>query len=247
VGGSSGKPGVSQSQAAAPAQTPQQLVAALVGMTDTAGATVTSATVGSMCGQRIPAGSDARQVAVACSNADAGALLVPPSEWLKSGIITFAQGEIFLSDGTQEDASICADELSGPGHGTITGGDPSGAGMCGILLPIAPAPAADSAPAPATPTPAPAVRPVFGCYVNDNDPGADADYRASINIVSGGNGYSSAVVKVVIFDSHGNALQTQTVTAYSSTENWQGAIDPQGGPSSLATESSCTATVQSTS
>jgi hypothetical protein len=113
--------------------------------------------------------------------------------------------------------------------------------------PAAPAPAYSApvpAAAPATPTPMP---PVFGCYVNDNEPGSDAEYGASINIVSGGDGYSSAVVKVVIFDSHGEALQTQTVTAYSSTENWQVAIDPEGGPPSLATESTCTATVESAS
>ena len=35
--------------------------------------------------------------------------------------------------------------------------------------------------------------PVFGCYVNDNEPGSDAEYGASINIVSGGDGYSPAV------------------------------------------------------
>jgi hypothetical protein len=113
-----------------------------------------------------------------------------------------------------------------------------------LSAPAVAAAPAYSATAPATPTPTP---PVFGCYVNDNEPGSDAEYGASINIVSGGDGYSSAVVKVVIFDSHGEALQTQTVTAYSSTENWQVAIDPEGGPPSLATESTCTATVESAS
>jgi len=88
---------------------------------------------------------------------------------------------------------------------------------------------------------------VFGCYVNYNQPNDDELLGASINIISGGTGYSEAVVKVVILDKNGKALQTQTVTALSSTENWQVVIDPQGGPPSLATESSCTATVESAS
>jgi hypothetical protein len=88
---------------------------------------------------------------------------------------------------------------------------------------------------------------VFGCYVNETELGGGAVYGASINIVSGGNGYSSAVVKVVILDKNGRPLGTQTVTAYSSTENWQVAIYPGGGPLSLATEASCTATVESAS
>jgi hypothetical protein len=93
----------------------------------------------------------------------------------------------------------------------------------------------------------PPSRPVFGCYINDNQPGGDAIYGASINIVSGGNGYSSAIVKVVILDKNGRPLGTQTVTASSSTENWQTRIYPEGGPQSLATEASCIATVESAS
>ena len=121
----------------------------------------------------------------------------------------------------------------------------------------APAPA-DSTPAAAAPvappatTPPPAVRPVFDCYVNDNSmvPYGGGSYGASINIHPGtGNGYSQAVVRVTIADKYGHALQTQTVTATDTEANptWQVVIDPEGGPPSLATESSCTATVESSS
>ena len=99
-------------------------------------------------------------------------------------------------------------------------------------------------------SPAAAVMPVFGCYINQNE-GGGGFFGASINIISGGTGYSSAVVKVVILDKNGNALQTQTVTAYSSTENWQVPIDPEGAPAGSSLnpddEASCTATVESVS
>lgn len=118
--------------------------------------------------------------------------------------------------------------------------------------PTEPAAPTDTQAAPASTqsiTPAPAsVKPVFDCYVNQNPPTGDQLYGASINIHPGtGLGYSKAVVKVTIFDNHGRALQTKTITASSASETWQVILYPNGDPSSLATESSCTAVVESAS
>jgi hypothetical protein len=111
--------------------------------------------------------------------------------------------------------------------------------------PAPPASAPAGTPAPSTQV---SVKPAFDCYVNQNEPGGDQIYGASINISPGtGTGYSEAVVKVTIFGKNGDALQTETVTATPDTSTtWQVAIDPDGDPS-LATESSCTAVVESAS
>jgi hypothetical protein len=144
--------------------------------------------------------------------------------------------------------SGCAAGVAPPAANTPAGAAPVPADSAPADSAAAPAYSAPvPAAAPTTPTPPPATSPVFGCYVNSNQPNDDELLGASINIISGGTGYSEAVVKVVILDKNGKALQTQTVTAYSSTENWQVAIDPEGGPSSLLTESTCTATVESAS
>ncbi len=97
--------------------------------------------------------------------------------------------------------------------------------------------------------------PVFACAIND--PVLGDAFGATIGLASGGTGYSSAVVKVVILDTQGNALQTQTVTASTADDNysWQLVIDPDGdGPNGVPLsglyaqdEASCTATVQSAS
>jgi hypothetical protein len=96
--------------AQAPAQTPQQqLASALVGGTDsTTGATVTSATVGAMCS------ASSRQPAYAlaeyCNYDNDGITgIVPSSQWQNSGIYTTANGELQMSDGSQEVVTIDVD------------------------------------------------------------------------------------------------------------------------------------------
>jgi hypothetical protein len=153
---------------------------------------------------------------------------------------------------------------------TATATDPAGntcssldsAGYCpgddpATHAPATQAPATQTAPAPVSSAPAVAsVRPAFGCYVNENEqvdgrPVGEQLYGATIDIQPGtGTGYSTATVKVTFFDKNGNVLGTDTVTATSSVdqnEPWQTDIYPDGGPASLATESSCTATVESAS
>ena len=183
----------------------------------------------------------------------------------------------FVSDMNTDDASDAASESTVVGSACMTLGfaNPDAAAAPAASTPAAADPAAAPAPAgtqapvdtpatqasatqtPATQAaPAPAtsattvasVRPVFDCYVNQNEPGGEQDYGAAINIHSGtGTGYSTATVKVTVFDGHGNVLGTQTVTANSSTEEWDADVWAEGGPASLATESSCTATVESAS
>jgi hypothetical protein len=95
------------------AQTPQQqLAAALVGGTDgTTGATVTSATVGLMCSNKV-SGVTASLNASVCT--DEG-IAVPASQWQQSGIYTFANGEAQMSDGNQYVVTIQVDN-----NGNIT-------------------------------------------------------------------------------------------------------------------------------
>jgi hypothetical protein len=89
------------------AQTPQQqLAAALVGETDgTTGATVISATVGLMCSETV------RWTFGQCSGGDQ----VSSSRWSQPGIYTEADGEVQMSDGTQDTVQIWVDN-----NGNIT-------------------------------------------------------------------------------------------------------------------------------
>jgi hypothetical protein len=140
--------------------------------------------------------------------------------------------------------------------GYCPGDDPAGT-QAPVDTPATQVPATQAAPAPVSSAPAAAsVRPAFGCYVNENEqvngqPVGEQLYGATIDIQPGtGTGYSTATVKVTFFDKNGNVLGTDTVTATSSVdqnEPWQTDIYPDGGPVSLATEASCTATVESAS
>jgi hypothetical protein len=108
-------------------QTPQQqLTAELMGSTSSTDATVTSATVGAMCSAsngevtRVydPYGTDPGQDASyinQCASTGGrfewadGVVIVPISQWQKPGISTSANGEVFLSDGTQDVVIIQVD------------------------------------------------------------------------------------------------------------------------------------------
>jgi hypothetical protein len=100
-------PNSSPASSSAPAQahTPeQQLASALVGThAPTTGATVTSATIFIMCPDTDGYDNDAGS---GCGH-DSSA--VPASQWQQSGTWTFANGEVFLADGTQEDVAISVD------------------------------------------------------------------------------------------------------------------------------------------
>jgi hypothetical protein len=175
-------------------------------------------------------------------------------EWVSNGILVSEDSPDYQAVlGPRQIAKIPV-TLNGAISATSCGAGWNGSGWIAATpsasasTPAAAAPAA-SAPA-ATPTAAPSMRPAFDCYANQNPNDGNAwATGASINIRPGtGNGYSQAVVKVTITDKYGHVLQTQTVTANSANNpTWQVVIDPEGGPSSLATESSCTATVESSS
>lgn len=139
-GSASRSPSTSAASTSASATTPQQQLASkIVGTTDAQGASVTSATVGTMCSQKIPA--DAAGTPVDGCGSDAATPFVPLTSWQQKGTISFASGEVFLSDGTQENVSVCVD-----GNGNVTWST----GQCLIQIPAAPA----AAPVPATTAPA---------------------------------------------------------------------------------------------
>lgn len=218
--------------------------------------------------------SDAEQLV---SDAQAGLVNLPPSDvadwtdWLKDVILT---GQAVEAGGyPNPEVTITSQQYSQAFAAAVAAATGSGSPSTPAAAASAPAPAdtqapadtpatqapaTQAAPAPATSAPTVAsVLPVFGCYVNppgeDEAPADSAEFGASINLVSGGTGYDSAVVKVAILDKNGNALQTQTVTASSADGNnptWQVVIDPDGEVGSRLyrqDETSCTATVESAS
>jgi hypothetical protein len=117
--------------ASAPPTAQQQLASALVGMTDTVGATVTSATVGNMCSES-PGPASSGTYNGCTDNTTFTQELI--TTWQKSGTVSFASGEIAFSDGTESNVSICVDA-----SGNITWGNLDGSGMCALQFTPSPA------------------------------------------------------------------------------------------------------------
>jgi hypothetical protein len=198
----------------------------------------------------------------------ASAVVSPSTLTVNNGIVF--QAVLTFSDGSSETTTV-TDRLTGWVNGsdgyswTTTVTDPNGiacatldsAGYCpgddpGSQANPTPATTQAAAPPPtpsaAAPTPVATptvtrVLPVFACGIGPTAGG-------SVGPTSGyGSGYTSAVVKVTVLNSQGNAIQTLTLTL-TSTETeanggtpWSEVIDPNGEPRAA----SCTVTVESAS